>query len=96
MPPDIPEQHDGLLKSHLVGVDKDFSYWHRLASEGLVYVSAHPGEIQSFSRIDLAIVCEEKAKEVSINEIQVELAKGLIEAAKNMRNRLERKTDDDT
>lgn len=89
MSPDIPDKHDGLLKSQLVGVDKDFSYWHRLASEGLVYVSKNPGAIQSFSRIDLAVVCEEKAREVAINDIQEELAKGLIKAANNMKTRLE-------
>lgn len=82
--------HDGLLQSELKGVAKDFSYWHRLASEGLVYISTNPADTPyTRSRFDLVRTCETNAKAVAINDIQVELADGLLAAADRMQERLQ-------
>lgn len=80
--------HPDLLKSDH-GIAKNFTYWHRLASEGLVYVSEHPDDPKATERLNLAVVCEQKAKAAAINPIQEQLAEGLIGVAKRMHGQLD-------
>lgn len=79
---------DAFLRKELEGVEKNFSYWHRLASEGLVFVATSP-DARSPARLDLAAECERRAKEAAISDLQRDLADGLLAAVERMHARLE-------